>query len=301
MKKKYIIGIDVGGTNVKLGVIDPSGIIVDRSRLQTKSFIRNKDRLITAIMGAYQELISRQKFRGQDILGIGIGLPGLVDPTKGVVKYLPNIPGWRNVPLVDIVKGNTKRPVFIDNDVNLITLAEWKYGAGRNYKNLVCITLGTGVGGGLILDNRIYRGEGFMAGEIGHVPYRDKTLELYIGNTYLQARAAKVFKDNQVRLEDIFQLASQGDERAIGFWEEMGEHIGAVMAGVVNVLNPRLIVIGGGVSNNYKFFAPSLKRTIKIKAMKIPARMVRVVRARLGDDAGIKGAAILVKESNVEN
>jgi len=296
---RYSVGIDVGGTNVKIGLVSSSGSIIARTRLSTKSFVRNKNRLINAVVEAIDDLIAEKRLKKKNISGIGIGLPGLIDPVQGIVRHLPNIPGWRNVPLKTILKKKTGLPVFVDNDANLITLAEWKLGVGKGYKNLVCVTLGTGVGGGLILDNKLFRGEGFIAGEIGHIPYLKKILEHYVGNSILQSKAAKIFKQKEMRLEDVFYLANQGNVRAVQFWREAGEHLGFVLSGVANVLNPQLIIIGGGVSNNFKYLGPAIKSAIKAKALKISSSAVKVVRAKLGDDAGILGAHILVKDEIV--
>jgi len=292
---KFTIGVDVGGTNVKLGLVDPGGKILDRSRFATKPFLGDKNELIRALGGAIEDIIDKNRIKKNNVAGIGLGLPGLIDLDKGVVEVLPNIPGWEKTPLVSILRKNLRLPVYIDNDVNVITLAEWKMGAGKGYENLVCITLGTGVGGGLILNNEIYRGEGFVAGEIGHIPYRSKVLEAYVGNKSIQKMAARVFAKKDIKIEDLHDLAKNNNRKAIEIWQTVGEAIGTTLAGVVNVLNPRLIVIGGGVSNNFGHLKRPISETLKAKAMAVQARMVKVVRAQLGDDAGILGARILVE------
>ena len=198
-------------------------------------------------------------------------------------------------------------PTVIDNDVNVITLGEWKFGAGKGCSDMVCMTLGTGVGSGLILNNSLYRGPGFVAGELGHIPINEKggacncggagCLETYVGNSILQSKAAKVFKNKNIQLQDVFVLANHGNMCAIQFWKEAASHIGIALVGVVNLLNPRLIVIGGGISNSYKYLNKTILEVIKTRAMKVPAKMVRLSRAKLGDDAGIIGAQVLVKDS----
>lgn len=298
--KKYIVGIDVGGTNVKLGLVNSAGEIIARSHLPTKTYSRDKKRLIQAIINAVDELLTDMRLSRKNVEGVGIGLPGLIDPIEGVVRYLPNIPGWRNVPLQKIMQEQLGVPVYLENDVNMITLAEWKYGAGQGQDNFICITLGTGVGGGLILNGSLYRGEGFVAGEIGHMPLEDRTLEAFVGNAHLQEKAGRIFKNKNIRLEEVFDLAKVGNVRAIEFWDEAGTHIGTTLAGVLNLLNLRLIVIGGGVSANFRFIAPAIKKTIKARAMKVQASMVKVVRTKLLNDAGIVGAQILVKELGVK-
>jgi glucokinase len=306
---KYIIGVDVGGTNIKLGLVGPSGQILAKTNLSTKSYNHGRAKLIDGLIHAIQQLAQENKIDRKDILGVGIGLPGLVDFQKGVVAAMTNIPGWRDVPLKDIAQKKLKVPVCIDNDVNLITLGEWKFGAGRGCRNLVCMTLGTGVGGGLILNNALYRGEGFAAGEIGHIPLNEKgpdcncggagCFERYVGNRYLLDMAVKIFKNKNIRLEDIFHLAREGNSSAVRFWQETAAHIGNALVGIINLLNPRLIIIGGGVSGNYRFMQETIRKVIRQRAMKVQRNMVQIVRARLGDEAGIIGAYVLVRESIV--
>lgn len=301
------IGVDVGGTNIKLGLVSSSGRIIAKTNLVTKTYIHHPRHLIDALVAAIRALIQENGKTIKDIAGIGIGLPGLIDVSQGNVIFMPNIPGWKNIPLRRIIQTQLKLPVFIDNDVNLVALGEWKLGAGKRYKNLVCITLGTGVGGGLVLNGELYRGEGFVAGEIGHIPLNERgpgcncggigCFERYVGNHILMAKAAKMFNKKNIRIEDVFDLANRGDVRAVRFWRETATHIGNALIGVINLLNPRLIVIGGGVANNYKFLEKTIQKVIRRRAMKIQRNMVRIVRARLGDEAGILGAHILVKES----
>ncbi len=302
----FTIGVDVGGTNVKLGLVDSKGGIRARAGLKTKGYIRRKDQLIDGIVGSVEQILHKNKINKKHISGVGLGVPGLVNFQKGTVASLTNIPGWRNVPLRDILQKKLGVPVLVDNDVNVICLGEWRYGAGKGYKNMICITLGTGVGGGLILNNALYRGEGFAAGEIGHIPINEQgprckcggmgCFEHYVGNQTLLARAAKIFKNKDIQLPDVFHLASQGNALAIQFWQEAGTHIGNALVGLINLLNPRLIVIGGGVSNNLKFMNSAIRRVIKDHAMKVPRDMVKITRAKLGDDAGIIGAHVLVND-----
>ena len=302
--KNYVIGIDVGGTNIKLGLVNPSGKIISRTNLETKAFIRNKKRLIDALIQAVKDLISQNGLKKKDIAGIGIGFPGLVDPVQGNVIFLPNIPGWKNVPFRQIFKNRLGIPTFIDNDVKLITLGEWRYGAGRGVKNLICLTLGTGVGSGLVLNNQLYRGASYVAGELGHMPLNEKglscncggygCLETYIGKNYLYKSAGKMMNRKGVTTPEMFKLANQGNPKALKFWKEISTHLGNGLVGIVNLLNPELIIIGGGVSNNYKYIFPTVRGVIQKKAMIAQRSIVRIVRGQLGDDAGIIGAKALV-------
>lgn len=303
---KYIIGIDFGGTNIKLGLVNQSGKIVCRDRLDTRSCIQSKTLLITNLVQKINNLLQSNHLSAKQISGIGIGLPGLIDPVQGIVKFLPNVPGWKNVPLVQILEKKLNIPTYIDNDVNLVALGEWEYGAGAGYANLVCLTLGTGVGGGLILDGRLYRGEGYVAGEVGHMPLNEDgpkcncpgtaCLERYVGNRTLEQKAARLFNKENITLEEVYALADQSDEKAIQFWNETATHIGNGLIGLVNLLNPRVIVLGGGVANAFKFIKGPLTKIIKARSMTVQSKMVKIVRAQLGDDAGIIGAQILIKD-----
>ncbi|MBF0121967.1 MAG: ROK family protein [Candidatus Omnitrophica bacterium] len=302
---KYVIGVDVGGTNVKLGVLNPSGKVLSRSSFSTKTFIKSSDSLIDAVCEAVLALAGKEGLLKRDIAGVGIGLPGLIDVDKGVVRVLPNIPGWSDVPLKRIMEKKLDLLVQLENDVNMITLGEWEYGAGKGIENLICMTLGTGVGAGLILNNEIYRGTGFAAGEIGHMPLNEEgpectcggwgCFERYVGNKRLQKEAAKIFGKNDISLEDVYRRAVEGKKKALKFWEMVGEKVGNGLVGPVNILNPECVIIGGGVSRSLEFMKSAIEGVIKRRCMKTQAEMVRVIKARLDDDAGIVGAEVLIR------
>ena len=305
LKSKIVVGVDVGGTNIHLGLINPRGTIIARTHLVTKSCSCNKKELIRGIVERIKILLSENKYPLQSVAGIGIGLPGLIDPRKGLVKFLPNIPGWKDVPLKKILQEKTRLKTFLENDVNLITLGEWCFGAGAGVQNMICMTLGTGVGGGFILDGHLYRGEGFAAGEIGHIPINEEgprcncggygCLERTVGNRYLLQRVSQIFK-KKMSLEDVYLLAQKGNRKALRFWEETATHIGNGLTGVVNILNPPRIVIGGGVANAHTFLFKTIEKTIRKRAMRVQGKMFRIVKARLGNDAGLIGARVLVLE-----
>lgn len=305
---RFVLGIDVGGTNIKLGLVGKAGNVRYRTYLSTKGFIHDKTALINALVLSCQNLLSQASLKKKDLLGIGIGLPGLIDMRRGVVNFLVNIPGWRNVPLKSIFEKKLKISTFLDNDVNVVTLGEWKFGAGRGIKNMVCLTLGTGVGGGLVIENKLYRGEGFAAGEIGHIPLNEKgpscncggygCLERYVGNQYLLQRAKAIFK-RDISLEEIDKLANDGNPRAIEFWREVAVHLGNALVGVVNLINPKYIIIGGGIAAAHKYLFKTIYETIRKRSLKIPSQMVKIVKTKLGNEAGIIGAYVLVHEANL--
>lgn len=304
--KNLVLGIDVGGTNVKLGIVDAKGKILARSAMPTKPYNRNKTLLIKAIFTQIRALFNNSKISFKQLAGIGIGLPGAVDPFKGLVIFLPNIPGWKNVPLRAIFEKEFRVPVLLENDVNMITLGEWKYGAGKGKNDLLCMTLGTGVGGGLIFDGQLYRGASFAAGEIGHMPINENgphcncggwgCFEQSVGNRQLLEKISRIFGSRTLTIPDVYALALKGDQKALKFFKETATHIGNGLVGVVNLLNPPLVIIGGGVSNNHRFLFPTINQVIQKRAMKVQAKLVKIVHAKLGDDAGILGARVLLAE-----
>jgi glucokinase len=304
MVKKYIIAIDLGGTNLKCALLDNRLKIKAKSSLSTKSFDNNY-KLIQGIIDSVDSLILNQQLKRSEILGIGIGVPGPVDALKGIVHFLPNIPGWKEVKLKKILQDKTKISVFIDNDAKLMTLAEHKAGAAKKYKNALCLTLGTGVGGGLIIDGLLYRGADNAAGEFGHFPLNEKgplcgcgargCLETYIGNNRIIKEAQKLFGP-QITLERVSELARRNNPKAINFWSQVGKTLGLALSGIVNLLNLDAIVIGGGVSCAGWVLFENIREVIFARAMRLQAKRVKLIKAGLGINAGIIGAGYLVRE-----
>lgn len=305
--KKFVLSIDIGGTKTKLGLVSLSGKVFYRTYISTRSYARSRERLITALVKSCAQLLQDNNLTKKDIYGLGIGLPGPINSARGIVHFLPNIPHWKNTPLKRIMQRKLKTPTFIDNDVNLITLAEWKFGAGKGAKNILGMTLGTGVGGGMIVDGRIYRGANFSAGEVGHIPLNEfgprcncggiACLERYVGNNAIITLAKRIFGKKHITLEELSTRAIQKkDKKAIKLWQEVGRKIGIALAGVVNVFNPERIVIGGGVAKAGRYLFESIRETIDQRAMPTQRAAVKVVPAKLADDAGLIGAMLLVKE-----
>jgi glucokinase len=314
---KYYIGIDIGATDIKAGLLNSNLKIIKRKKLDTREF-PNRDSMIEAVI----DLISsvRLGLKGK-IKGIGIGAPGLINPEKGWIYSLVNIAGWKDVPLKRILERRLKTPIFIDNDVNVMALAELYYGRAKAKKNVVCLTLGTGVGGGIILEGKLYRGSTFSAGEIGHIPLNEDgpgcncggraCLERYVGNRYIvegvleKIRKAPLptiipdlVKDDlaKVNPEIISIAANKGDLLARDTWQDVGRRLGINLAGIVNLLNPEMIIVGGGLAKAGEVLFNTIRKTIKERAMSVPAGIVKVVPAKLKEDAGIIGAAVLVRE-----
>lgn len=304
MIKRFIVAIDLGGTNLKCALLNSKLEIKARTSFNTKSF-DNKLKLIEGIAGSINSFISNHGLSTKDILGVGIGVPGPVDTFKGIVHFLPNIAGWNNVRLKEILESRTKLAVFIDNDAKLMALAEHLAGSARGYKNAICLTLGTGVGAGIIINGSLYRGLDNAAGEIGHVPINEHgpicgcgsyaCLETYIGNKAIIKEAQKIF-GSKITLEKVSQMSTNNNVRAVKFWNRVGEKLGIALSGIVNLLNLDAIIIGGGIADSGKILFSSVKQTICTRAMSVQAKRVKIFKARLGIDAGIIGAGYLVRE-----
>jgi len=303
-KPSFIIGVDLGGTNLKVAVLDLKYKIRGKRVLSTKIFLKKED-LISAICYSINTIIEDYKLKKNEILGVGLGLPGPIDNNLGVVHFFPNIPGWKEVNLKDILEKKLKLSVFVDNDAKLMTLAEYKLGNARGYKNVLCLTLGTGVGGGIIIGGRLYRGANNAAGEIGHVPINEigprcnckgfACLEAYIGNNRIIRESREIF-NRAISLEELSSLAKKRNKRAVRIWFEMARRLGLALVGVVNLLNLDAVVIGGGVAGAGVILFNKVRETVKKQAMSVQAEHVKIFKAKLGNDAGLIGAAILVKE-----
>lgn len=305
MAKKCIIGVDLGGTFLRVALIDSRYKIKKKEVLKTRRFTK-RESLIQAIADSIDKIIRNNSLGRNDILGVGLGLPGPVDTVGGLVQFLPNIPGWKRVSLKYILERKLKFPVFIDNDANLMSLAEYRLGAAKGLRNVVCLTLGTGVGGGIVIDGKLYRGSSGAAGEIGHIPINENgprcncggiaCLEAYIGNKKIIKEARGLF-GKDISLEQVSLLAKRKNKKAISMWSEVGRQLGVALTGITNLLNPDAIVIGGGVAQAGKVLFDRVRKTIAERAMSVQAKQVKVLRAKLGNNAGLLGAAILVKEA----
>jgi glucokinase len=302
---KTAIGIDFGGTSVKPGVAAEGKILEHGERIPTRSHT-GAESLLAAILRAIEKL--RQAH--PEACAIGAGLPGIIDSVNGIVRELSNVPGWKDVALTKLLEERTGLPAAIDNDAKAMTYAEWLFGAGREGVNVVCVTLGTGVGGGLILDGKLFRGSQLGAGEIGQMtidPYgvpghygNFGALEKYVGNAQIAERAQSLYRATGLTKSEkecsplaLERAADGGDAIARKVWEEVGFHIGITLCDIVWLLNPDRIVIGGGVAKAGEYVFGPIRKTIRERTMKIFHEHLEIVPAALGDDAGIIGSAAL--------
>lgn len=312
--KKHSIGVDLGGTNIKIGIVSEDGKIIKKETLSSKAD-EGPDKVIQQIKKAIKQISNKSKVK---ILGIGIGTPGIVSSKKGTVENPPNFPGWDIIPLRKIIKKEFQTDVFIENDANAAAIGELIYGSGKNIESFIMLTLGTGVGGGIILDRKIYRGELGAAGEIGHVTIDHNgpqcncgsrgCIEAYVGNKYLISRIRNDIsnhtdsllkkmvetEENELSPKLIYDAACRDDEYAIEIITDVGKYLGYGIASVVNLLDVTNIIVGGGLGGFGKILFDSFEKTLIERVMKPFKSRIKVKPARLKNDAGIKGATSLV-------
>lgn len=312
---KERIGIDVGGTNVKIALVDSKGKIIYSNSIPTRAEM-GYEYTINNMKEAITELIKETKSDPKNIESIGFGFPGQIDYQKGIVRLAPNIPGWVNVPIAEIMEKEFGIPTRVDNDVRCAALGELNYGAGQGCDNLICITVGTGIGSGLVINGKLVRGASNAAGEIGHIKLDmnggplcgcgDRgCLEAFASGPSIVALAEEYIKGGKstkyrelanpdITPYIVSEAAKQGDPVAKRIFTIVGEYIGIGLASVVNLLNPEKIIIGGGVAAAGDLLLTPIKESLIKRAMPIAGSAVEIVPAQLGNSAGVIGASLLI-------
>jgi len=309
-----VCAVDLGGTNLRAANIDRDGRIHERARTQTpKSDPAGK--IVSAIAAAARECEQESLRRGARLQAVSLVVPGSVQSGTGMIVNAPNIPSLAGYNLGAALREELIGRVLIENDANAAALGEMWQGAARGCRTIICLTLGTGVGSGIILDGKLWRGVDGTGGEIGHTsiePFGDVRckcgnigcLEVYASATAIvrmaHERLANYPKSSlhsvapmELTSERIYQRAMEGDELCLAVLRDMGIRLGIAMANVVNTFNPEMIVIGGGVSAAFDLFAPDARAEVMKRAFPVPAKRCRIARAECGDDAGLLGAAWL--------
>jgi len=310
------IGIDVGGTNIKIALVSDKGSIIYSNSIPTRAEM-GYEYTVNSMKEAISELMKETKTNSKSIEGIGFGFPGQIDYKKGIVRLAPNVPGWVDVPISQIMEKEFKIPTRVDNDVRCAALGELNYGAGIGCENLVCITIGTGIGSGIVINGKLVRGASNAAGELGHIKLDinggplcgcgDRgCLEAFASGPSIVALAEEYIKGGkstkyrelanpEITPYVVSEAAKQGDAVAKRIFTIIGEYIGVGLASVVNLLNPEKIIIGGGVSLAGDILFNPIKETIIKRAMPISSAAVEIVPAKLGNTAGVIGASLLIK------
>jgi glucokinase len=312
--RNLVCAVDLGGTNLRAANIDWNGVIHERVRQPTPAN-DSAEIVVATIAGAVHDCQTQSQKRGAQVERVAVVAPGSVDAHSGRVVNAPNVASLQGYELGAALRAELGCPVLLENDANAAALGEMWQGAARGHRTIICFTLGTGVGSGIILEGKLWRGIDGIGGEIGHTsvdPFAGVTckcgnvgcLEVYASATgivrltreELPAYPSSVLcsMDAQdLSSRKIFDAAIKGDELALKVFRRAGTYLGVVMASTVNIFNPEMIVVGGGVSAAFDLFVPQAQAEVLKRAFPMAARRCRIARAECGDDAGLLGAARL--------
>ena len=315
--KEYILGLDIGGTKISFAISTTRGEILNKTLLPTE-VEKGPDYTINKIIKSIRNLLKSSNVSLSEVKGIGIGSPGPLDPVKGAILNTPNMPGWDGICLKEIFGREFNLPVILDNDANAAALGEKIFGAGKNIKDMFYFTVSTGIGGGLIINNRIYRGASFDAAEVGHTVIlpdgprckcgKHGCLEALASGTAIAREARQRVKvkpsslilelanhnKELISAEVVSRAAEAGDELANQIYQEAGRFLGIGVANVLNLINPEMVVIGGGVSLAGELLFKPVRESAKKEAFGRTYQACKIVPAKLGNEAGVLGAVSLV-------
>lgn len=297
---EYSIGLDLGGTNLRAAAVDHTGKMLDKTSGRTQ-YSEGREAIVHDMVEAIGVL--RAKFGKENLAGIGIGVPGFISLHEGVIKNSNNLASLENFPIRDEIGRRLETTVILENDANAAALGEKWIGAGREVNDLIMLTLGTGIGGGIISNGRVLRGFSGMAGELGHitaVPYGNPCgcgnrgcVEKHASATAIVAMARMLGLGQNLTAKDVYDMARAGNEKAKMVFVSMGESIGIVLAMLVNAFNFPLYLIAGGVIAGWDLFAPPMLEETRRRSFTFRNTNTRVERAQLGNQAGLYGAAYL--------
>jgi glucokinase len=321
---EYYLGCDLGGTNLRAGLVNAnSGEVL--SLISVPTVAREGHTAVMArIANLLNDIVRDSGIPTHLIRGIGIGAPGALDIQNGRTLRLPNFPGnWPDVPVADTISAATNLPVYLINDVRAITFGEWRFGAGHGANTMACIAIGTGIGGGLILDQKLHLGYGGKAGEVGHTVLDPNgprcgcgghgCVETYASGPAIAAMGLKAITQglntnmgalvdydlNRITPKVIYQAALEGDTVAREIFDRAGQAIGLLAANLIVAVGPDTIVIGGGVAQAGEILLDPIRRTIRNLIKIFSVDEILVVPARLGNDAGVIGSAMWARERNL--
>ena len=326
-RQQYIVGVDLGGTNIVAGAMtaDGSRHLAMRS-IKTNSAVGDEgvaERIVGLVEGVILDTIEQSDASRRDFVGIGVGAPGPLDRERGVVLVAPNL-GWKDFPLRQRVQDRLNLPTTLDNDANCATFGEWWQGSARGGRNVVGLTIGTGIGGGLILDGALYHGSSDMAGEIGHTTIdlngrhckcgNYGCLEAYASATAIATRAREVLVREEgesllpsmvngnlelITAQIVYDAAHRGDPLANEIVRDTARYLGAGIANLLNIFNPDIVVLAGGVTAAGDALFVPLRAEVKRRAFSPAVRAVRIVPGELPGTAGVVGAVASFKQQHL--
>lgn len=321
MKRDYIVGLDMGGTNIRTAAVSKNGevLLMLRGPARAKGTAMDTVANISAQVLALEDA-ARSKGLGR-ALAVGVAVPGPLNVVTGIVYAAPHVKAWRSFPLRRHLERVLKRPIIVENDANAWALGEYWRGAARGCKNVVLLTLGTGVGGGLIVDGKLVHGRSGMAAELGHVCVEPDgmpcdcgahgCLESYVSASGLRGLIVKrlqldesqlpseyLDRDGEFSARGLTRAARQRDPVAMETFQIAGRYLGIAIASFINTFNPERVVIGGGVAGALLLMRPAMTREVKARAFRAAVVQTRIVKAALGPEGGVVGAAFAALSSN---
>ena len=310
-------GMDIGGTSIKFGLVDRKGNVLHKEQRPTMAG-KGAEPLMHLVTNIAESLLLHAAEEELEVRWLGVGTPGAVDSRTGtVIGAVPNIAGWQGMAIGEILAERLNMTVYVENDANNVALAESRFGAAVGYDSVVCVTVGTGVGGGIILNGRLWRGANHSAGELGHMTIKfdgapcpaggKGCIERYCSSSAIIERARKKLEDgltpafeavldkgiDDLNIKKIFMALKKGDSIALEVIEETADLLADGLAGIVNLLNPEIVVIGGGIADGGGGFVDAVSAGIRNRAFPTATENLRVARATLGNNAGFIGAGLL--------
>jgi glucokinase len=285
MNTKKAIGIDLGGTHIRGGLVNEDNLSsIFTQRINPQGSV---EEVVEELFALTDRLVNHS------VQAIGIGVPGLVDTEYGIVYDVVNIPSWKQVPLGQLLQDRYKLPVYINNDANCFALGEFYFGKGRGYNSMIGLTVGTGLGSGIVLNKKLYAGKNGGAGEFGMIDYLDRYYEYYASGQFFK----NVYQTDG---EIVFKKAKDGDQMAIKMYEEMGTHLGNAIKTILYALDVELIILGGSVRHAFPYFSKTMWRQIQTFAFQRAVENLKIEISEL-ENSGILGAAVLHYDLQKEN
>lgn len=312
---KIVCGIDLGGTKINTGIVDENGKVLYSVKVPTLAQ-EGPDAVVKRILKSVNDVLDHSNMSTADIGGIGIGSPGPLDSVKGIIMEPSNLPGWKDVPIVKILKAEFAANIKLNNDANAAAIGEFMFGAGRGLRNFIYMTVSTGIGGGIIINGKLYDGVSSNAGEVGHATinfdgpkcncgsygcfetYASGTAVGRFAREALEKGEESIMRDmapvGEIKAEHVFEAARQRDKLALRLVELEGYYLGIGIANILAFYNPEMIAIGGGVGGQLDMYYDSMYESLKKRALGPSLNDCRIVKAELGADLGLIGAAALV-------